>query len=307
VDENLRTLERFFSQFSSLPFDDAAAERYGVIRAQLRKLGTPVGANDMMVASIALAEDATLATRNQDDWLASIKKNFPNDWHDLEKETEIIRLVQDSNGDGVLDWVIRDRETDHLPQDAKFSIAGGVLREDGGDTGSDLLDSRPRMDYPNHTELFWSARSLSNNDFEAPTVGQIYTQWGWVGAQTWINVDYDLVNAHWAAVFAMIYRRAADQVVMVVNQIDDAPGSTNLIYRIMYVQTGLPLEDFVDIKLHFYIPESMVGISVNSVDKGKAAYELKYEAASKDDRMFVMFTPQGSAEWKSIGVQVAAP
>jgi hypothetical protein len=215
--------------------------------------------------------------------------------------------LQDSNGDGVLDWVIRDRETEHLAQDATFSIAGGVLREDGGDTGSGLLDSRPRMDYPNHTELFWSARSLSNNDFEAPTVGQIYTQWGWVGAQTWINVDYDLVNAHWAAVFAMIYRRAADQVLMVVNQIDDAPGSTNLIYRVMYVQTGLPLEDFVDVKLHFYIPESMVGITVNSDDKGKAAYELKYEAASKDDRMFVMFTPQGSAEWKSIGVQVAAP
>ena len=132
--------------------------------------------------------------------------------------------LQDSNGDGVLDWVIRDRESDHLDQDTKFSITGGVLREDGGDTGSDLLDSRPRMDYPNHTELSWSARSLSNKDFEAPTVGQIYTQWGWVGAQTWINVDYDVPNAHWAAVFAMIYRRATDQVMMVVNQIDDAPG-----------------------------------------------------------------------------------
>jgi len=215
--------------------------------------------------------------------------------------------LQDSNGDGVLDWVIRDRESDHLVQDTKFSITGGVLREDGADTGSDLLDSRPRMDFPNHTELLWSARSLSNNDFAAPTVGQIYTQWGWVGAQTWINFDYDVPNAHWAAVFAMIYRRATDQVMMVVNQIDEAPGSTNLIYRIMYVQTGLPLEDFVAVKLHFYIPESMVGITVNGLDKGKAAYEKKYEAAPKDDRMFVMFTPQGSAEWKSIAVQVAAP
>jgi len=215
--------------------------------------------------------------------------------------------LQDSNGDGVLDWVIRDRESDHLAQDTKFSITGGVLREDGGDTGSDLLDSRPRMDYPNHTELFWSARALMNKDFEAPTVGQIYTQWGWVGAQTWINVNYDIPNAHWGAVFAMIFRRATDQVMIVVNQIDDAPGSTNLIYRILYVQTGLPLEDFVDVKLHFYLPETMVGISVNGVDQGKVAYELKYEAAPKDDRMFVMFTPQGSAEWKSIGVQVAAP
>jgi hypothetical protein len=215
--------------------------------------------------------------------------------------------LQDSNKDGVLDWVIRDRESDHLAQAQTLSITNGILREDGGDTGSELLDSRPRMDFPNHSELFWSARALSNKDFAAPTVGQIYTEWGWVGAQTWINFDYDVPNAYWAAVFAMIYRRANDQVLMVINQIDEAPGSTNLIYRIMYVQTGLPLEDFVNVKLHFYIPEQMVGVTVNGVDKGQVPYEKKYEAAPKDDRMFVMFTPQGSAEWKSIGVQVAAP
>jgi hypothetical protein len=95
--------------------------------------------------------------------------------------------LQDSNHDGVLDWVIRDRESDHLAQAQTLSITGGILREVGGDTGSELLDSRPRMDFPNHSELFWSARALSNKDFTAPTVGQIYTEWGWVGAQTWIN------------------------------------------------------------------------------------------------------------------------
>ena len=215
--------------------------------------------------------------------------------------------LQDANGDGVLDWVIRDRESDHLPQDAKFGLQNGALRSDGGDTGGDPLDLRPRMDYPNHTELLWSARSLSNNDFEAPTVGQIYTQWVWVGAQTWINFDYDVPNAHWAAVFAMIYRRATDQVLFVVNQIDDAPGSTNLIYRIMYVQTGLPLDEFVDVKMHLYIPESMVGLAVNGVDKGKVAYERKYEAAPKDDRFVTLFPPQGASEWKSVTLQVAAP
>jgi hypothetical protein len=215
--------------------------------------------------------------------------------------------LQDTNADGVLDWVIRDRESDHFAQDPKFSITNGILREDGGEGGSDLLDSRPRMDYPNDTELFWSARAVRNKDFVAPTLGQIYTDWVWVGAQTWINFQYDVPNAHWAAVFGMIYRRATDQVLFIVNQIDEAPGSTNLIYKIMYVQTGLPLEDFVDVKLHLYIPESMVGVTVNGLDKGKVAYELKYEAAPKDDRMFVMFTPQGAAEWKSVGVQVAAP
>ena len=44
-----------------------------------------------------------LASRNQDEWLASIKKNFPKDWQQLEKESEVVRLVQDSNGDGKAD------------------------------------------------------------------------------------------------------------------------------------------------------------------------------------------------------------
>jgi hypothetical protein len=215
--------------------------------------------------------------------------------------------LQDSNGDGVLDWVIRDRESDHFAQDPNLTIQNGVFHSEGGQTGGDCLDSRPRMDYPDHTELLWSARSLDNNDFALPTVGQIYTAWGWVGAQTWINFEYDVPNAHWAAVFALIYRRATDQVLFVVNQIDDAPGSTNLIYNILYVQAGLPLDDFVDVKLHLYISEEMLGITVNGVDQGKVAYQLKYEAASKDDRFITIFPPQGTVEWKSLTVQVAEP
>ena len=42
-----------------------AAEVYGVIRAQLRRSGTPIGGNDMMIASIALASNLPVATRNQ--------------------------------------------------------------------------------------------------------------------------------------------------------------------------------------------------------------------------------------------------
>jgi hypothetical protein len=215
--------------------------------------------------------------------------------------------LQDSNGDGILDWVIRDRESDHFAQDPKLTIQNGVFHSEGGDTGGDCVDSRPRMSYPNHTELVWSSRALSNKDFTLPAVGDIYTSWSWVGSQTWINFDYDIANAHWAAVFAMIYRRATDQVLFLVNQVDDAPGSTNLIYRVLYVQAGLPPDDFIDAKIHLYIPEKMVGITVNGVDQGKVAYELKYEAAPKDDRFITIFPPQGTAEWKSLTVQVADP
>ena len=39
--ENLQRVDTFCRAFKSLPFDDAAAERYGVIRAQLRREGPP--------------------------------------------------------------------------------------------------------------------------------------------------------------------------------------------------------------------------------------------------------------------------
>ena len=67
VEQNLGNLERFFSVFESLSFDDAAAEQYGLLRAQLRRSGIPVGANDMMIAAIALAADCTLVSRNADE------------------------------------------------------------------------------------------------------------------------------------------------------------------------------------------------------------------------------------------------
>lgn len=65
VRENLERLETLFALFPSLPFDDAAAEHYGTLRAQLRRSGTPIGGTDMLIASIALATDATLVTRNE--------------------------------------------------------------------------------------------------------------------------------------------------------------------------------------------------------------------------------------------------
>ena len=68
IAENLRRLETFFESFPSLPFDDDAARHYGTVRAQLRREGRPIGANDLMIASIALAGSLTLATRDVDDF-----------------------------------------------------------------------------------------------------------------------------------------------------------------------------------------------------------------------------------------------
>lgn len=64
VAANLAVLKKFFSQFHSLSFDDAAAEFYGTIRALLTKAGSPIGANDLFIASIAQTNGLTLLTRN---------------------------------------------------------------------------------------------------------------------------------------------------------------------------------------------------------------------------------------------------
>lgn len=68
VAENLDRVERFCDAFDSLSFDDAAAAHYGGVRAQLKREGRPIGANDLMIASIALASAATLVTRNLDEF-----------------------------------------------------------------------------------------------------------------------------------------------------------------------------------------------------------------------------------------------
>ena len=58
------TLEEFLSWFVSLPFDGAAARVYGRIKTELGRAGRLIGPNDLMIASIALANDLTLVTHN---------------------------------------------------------------------------------------------------------------------------------------------------------------------------------------------------------------------------------------------------
>jgi tRNA(fMet)-specific endonuclease VapC len=48
----------------TIPFDDAAAEEYGKLRAHLASAGNPIGPNDLMIAAIALASGMTLVTNN---------------------------------------------------------------------------------------------------------------------------------------------------------------------------------------------------------------------------------------------------
>jgi tRNA(fMet)-specific endonuclease VapC len=56
--------QAFFAPYASLPFDDRAAMECGRIRAELAAAGTPIGANDVLIAAIALANGLTLVTHN---------------------------------------------------------------------------------------------------------------------------------------------------------------------------------------------------------------------------------------------------
>jgi tRNA(fMet)-specific endonuclease VapC len=61
-------LEAFLSLFSSLPFDDRAADIYGRIRTDLTARGQMIGLNDLLIAAIALAHQLTLVTHNTRDF-----------------------------------------------------------------------------------------------------------------------------------------------------------------------------------------------------------------------------------------------
>jgi tRNA(fMet)-specific endonuclease VapC len=66
--KSLAVQQKFFSQFRSLPFDDDAALIFGEIRADLAKKGTPIGAYDLQIAAIALANDLILVTHNTNEF-----------------------------------------------------------------------------------------------------------------------------------------------------------------------------------------------------------------------------------------------
>jgi len=62
--KNPSRLTPFLNQFVSLPFDNKAARKFGGIRADLAKAGTPIGPYDLQIAAIALVNRLILVTHN---------------------------------------------------------------------------------------------------------------------------------------------------------------------------------------------------------------------------------------------------
>lgn len=63
-DREQAVVQMFVDSFVIAPFDTASARIYGKLRQQLGKEGHLIGDRDMMIASCALANQATLVSRN---------------------------------------------------------------------------------------------------------------------------------------------------------------------------------------------------------------------------------------------------
>jgi len=64
TETNLRAVESFSARLDVLPFDQAAATHAGQVRAELRRLGSPIGAYDEMIAGHARSLGLVVVTNN---------------------------------------------------------------------------------------------------------------------------------------------------------------------------------------------------------------------------------------------------
>lgn len=64
VERNLRDIEGFAARLEVLPFDNEAAVHTGQLRAELKKIGRPIGPYDEMIAGHARSKGLIVVTHN---------------------------------------------------------------------------------------------------------------------------------------------------------------------------------------------------------------------------------------------------
>jgi tRNA(fMet)-specific endonuclease VapC len=78
---NLARLDVLLSTLTVLPYDESSALRFGIIKTELERAGTPLHDLDLQIASIALENNTPLLTHNEkhfsridgliiEDWIA---------------------------------------------------------------------------------------------------------------------------------------------------------------------------------------------------------------------------------------------
>lgn len=63
-EKTIRLYRKFMGNFEIVPFTALSAACYGRIRAELEAAGRVIGANDMLIAATAMAENGILVTHN---------------------------------------------------------------------------------------------------------------------------------------------------------------------------------------------------------------------------------------------------
>lgn len=77
--KNLELIEKFLLPFEVIPFDDKATSIYSKIRYDLTKKGNIIGPNDLILASIVLANEGILVTNNLNEF-SRIKNLRVENW-----------------------------------------------------------------------------------------------------------------------------------------------------------------------------------------------------------------------------------
>lgn len=81
-EKNSEALFRFLSTMKVLPFDEAAADEYGKIKAFLEKKGTPIGTMDTLIAAHAKSQNLIVVTHNTREFMR-VENLIVEDWVEL--------------------------------------------------------------------------------------------------------------------------------------------------------------------------------------------------------------------------------
>ena len=79
-----RAIDAFLTGVDVLPFDIAAADRFGALAATLSEAGEPIGQMDTLIAAHALALGAVLVTNNQRHF-SKVRGLKLENWADIRK------------------------------------------------------------------------------------------------------------------------------------------------------------------------------------------------------------------------------
>jgi tRNA(fMet)-specific endonuclease VapC len=81
-EENIARISKFIALYDVVSFDKKSAEIYGDVRRKLESIGNIIGGNDLLIASIVLANDGILVTHNTKEF-NRVENLIVEDWLEI--------------------------------------------------------------------------------------------------------------------------------------------------------------------------------------------------------------------------------